>query len=66
MSLFMTSTFTDLILRVVLAFILFNYLGYSGIFSSWPVGWVAGAILSYSFFVVVCRRLAKNKQALLN
>ena len=66
MALFMTSTFTDLILRVILAFILFNFLGYSGIFSSWPVGWVAGAILSYSFFMVVCKRLMKNNRAIPN
>jgi len=47
---FMIATFADLILRVVLAFILSNYFETTGIWISWPIGWVVAAILSYIFY----------------
>ena len=48
---FMIATFTDLILRVVLAYILSRTaLGSTGIWLAWPVGWVAGTILSVCFY----------------
>ena len=47
---FMASTFSDLILRVVLAFILSSFLGAVGIWLSWPIGWGAGTVISYSFY----------------
>ncbi len=47
---FMTATFTDLVLRVVLAFILSGPMGTNGIWLSWPIGWVAAAILSCLFY----------------
>lgn len=50
MKLFMTTTFLDLILRVVLAFILSKPLGSTGIWMSWPVGWVVAAIVSVIFY----------------
>lgn len=58
---FMISTFTDLVARVVLSFIFFSFAGYSGIFASWPVGWVLGAILSGSFYLARVW-LPKNKR----
>lgn len=47
---FMVVTFTDLILRVVLAVVLAKTsLGATGIWCSWPVGWCGGAVLSMIF-----------------
>jgi len=50
MKLFMITTFSDLILRVVLAFTLVGQMGTNGIWLSWPMGWTIGAILSYTFY----------------
>lgn len=50
MNKFMIATFTDLILRTVLAFILSNIIGSIGIWTSWPIGWIIGMGLSVSFY----------------
>lgn len=51
---FMIATFTDLVLRVVLAEILSRTaLGTTGIWLSWPIGWTIAAILSILFYVTV-------------
>lgn len=47
---FMAATFTDLILRVVLAFILSASFGSTGIWSAWPLGWILGMTLSVIFY----------------
>lgn len=47
---FMICTFTDLILRVILAYILIVPFGSTGIWLSWPLGWSVGAVLSFSFY----------------
>ena len=47
---FMIATFTDLILRVVLAYILARCWGATGVWLSWPFGWCMGAILSFLFY----------------
>lgn len=48
---FMAATFTDLILRVVLAAVLSKtVLGTTGIWMAWPVGWTTAAILSVLFY----------------
>ena len=47
---FMVSTFTDLILRVGLAFVLSARLGSVGIWLAWPIGWLAGTALSARFY----------------
>ncbi len=48
---FMVATFTDLILRVVLAIILAKTaLGYVGIWCAWPVGWGIATCLSILFY----------------
>ena len=46
---FMISTFSDLILRVVLAFIFSSMWGVIGIWMSWPVGWMIGTAASLLF-----------------
>ena len=48
---FMIAIFTDLILRVVLAFLLpQTFLGVTGIWCAWPVGWTAATVLSICFY----------------
>ena len=47
---FMVSTFTDLILRVVLATVFSGAFGVIGIWCAWPVGWSVGAVLSMIFY----------------
>ena len=47
---FMVSTFSDLILRAALAFILSSVFGPVGIWLSWPIGWAAGTLISYAFY----------------
>lgn len=47
---FMISTFTDLILRVVLAWAFSMLFGSFGIWCAWPVGWTIGMIISVLFY----------------
>ena len=48
---FMTATFTDLILRVVLAFVLSGTaLGSTGIWCAWPIGWMVATVISILFY----------------
>lgn len=50
MSQFMTATFTDLILRVLLAAVFSRFLGSVGIWSAWPIGWLIGTAVSLFFY----------------
>ena len=44
---FMTATFTDLVLRVVLAFVLSGTaFGSTGIWCAWPIGWSVATVIS--------------------
>ncbi|MDD3335020.1 MAG: MATE family efflux transporter [Eubacteriales bacterium] len=47
---FMVGTFADLFLRVGFAFLLSRPLGITGVWWSWPIGWVVGAALSLFFY----------------
>ena len=48
---FMAATFTDLIMRVVLAYIFFSASGKAiGIWSAWPVSWATAAVMSCGFY----------------
>ncbi|MCR5640280.1 MAG: MATE family efflux transporter [Lachnospiraceae bacterium] len=48
---FMAATFTDLILRVVLAIVLSKTtLGATGIWCAWPIGWAIAAAMSIFFY----------------
>lgn len=48
---FMITTFSDLIIRVVLSIVLFHLLGNElGIWLSWPIGWFLGSGLSAWFY----------------
>lgn len=55
---FMIGTFTDLILRVVLAIIFSGFFGEIGIWCAWPIGWTVAMILSVGFYR---RRFVKQK-----
>ncbi len=58
---FMAATFTDLILRVVLAFLFSAWTNSSiGIWCAWPVGWCIATVLSIFFY---CRCLSKTKNS---
>ena len=55
---FMVATFTDLVLRVVLAEVLSGPFGTLGIWCAWPIGWTIAMVLSVIFY----RRGAWNKK----
>jgi Na+-driven multidrug efflux pump len=49
---FMIATFTDLVLRVVLALVLARTsLGSTGIWCAWPVGWSVATCISIFFYL---------------
>lgn len=50
MTWFMAATFTDLVLRVILAFALSPSYGTNGIWVAWPIGWIAASLLSLGFY----------------
>jgi len=50
MKAFMAATFTDLILRVVLAFGFANLFGAIGIWCAWPIGWTIATGMSVYFY----------------
>lgn len=54
---FMVATFSDLILRVVLSFVLAGMMGTTGVWLSWPVGWLVGSTLSVYYNRKVTRRM---------
>lgn len=62
MNQFMVATFTDLILRVGLAIVLSKTsLGSTGIWCSWPIGWVVASVMSLLFYKkCVADKIAKN------
>ena len=57
---FMTATFTDLLLRVVLAKVLSGILGSVGIWLAWPVGWSISMVLSVAFTCTCLRKLRRG------
>lgn len=59
---FMVTTFSDLILRVVFAFILKPHFGATGIWLSWPVGWVISGVISISLYLLFIRGLNKRSE----
>lgn len=61
---FMVSTFTDLILRVILAYIFAGIFGSTGIWMSWPVGWSISAIISLLFYRYTWKQLSVERRLL--
>lgn len=50
MKMFMVSTFSDLLLRVILCYTLTDFLGERGIWYSWPAGWLLATAISCFFY----------------
>lgn len=48
---FMISTFSDLVIRVALSYILAPFIGFLGVCLSFPIGWVCGVAFSLGFFL---------------
>ncbi len=48
---FMISTFSDLVIRVALSYILAPFIGFLGVCLSYPIGWVCGVAFSLGFFL---------------
>ncbi len=62
MNQFMIATFTDLILRVVLAFVLSGTaLGSTGIWCAWPICWTVAAVMSIVFYRLSIGKAAKQQ-----
>lgn len=59
---FMTATFTDLILRVILAFVFSAWFEAAGIWMSWPAGWCVGTVLSVAFYRIVIKKLTEAEK----
>ncbi len=59
MKAFMISTFVDLILRVILAYILSGFFSSTGIWMSWPAGWVVGTAISIWFYAKESKKTLK-------
>ena len=60
---FMIATFTDLILRVVLAKVLSIPFGPLGIWCAWPIGWGISAVMSIYFYEKGPWKLAEARKA---
>ena len=60
---FMIATFTDLILRVVLAKVLSIPFGPLGIWCAWPIGWGISAVMSICFYEKGPWKLAEAQKA---
>lgn len=58
---FMASTFLDLILRVILAFVLSGWMHSAiGIWCAWPISWTIAMALSVYFYQKQCRRFSSQ------
>lgn len=63
MGLFMTATFTDLILRVVLAFVFSGMWQQNGIWTAWPISWFVAAVISVCFCRLCLNKLCGTQKA---
>lgn len=60
---FMVATFSDLILRVALAFILSKtFLGSNGIWAAWPIGWCIGTLMSVCFYNLAKQKILNKRE----
>lgn len=58
---FMVSTFSDLLLRVILSFVLSPIFAQQGIWYSWPIGWLLATAISCTFyFTGIWKKNIKN------
>jgi putative MATE family efflux protein len=54
---FTISTFTDLILRVILVYVLTPYMGFSGVCWAWAIGWSVSMFVALGFWFFKARSL---------
>lgn len=54
---FVMATVPDLILRILVALLLTQYFGSTGIWMAWPFGWIAATVLTIIFY----RRIITGK-----
>ena len=59
---FMAATFTDLILRVILAFIFSNMWNQTGIWIAWPFSWLIATAMSVFFCVLTFKTINKENK----
>ena len=57
---FTVSTFSDLIFRVVLVFVLTSFLGFAGIGWAWVIGWALGMVVGLGFYFFIPCLKKKN------
>ena len=58
---FTVSTFTDLILRVALVYILVAAgWGFSGVCWAWAIGWSVGAVVAFAFWAFMLKKFPKQ------
>lgn len=60
MKAFMVTTFADLILRVIFAYILSPVHGTNGIWAAWPIGWLTCTVISVFFYAMNRNSRKKN------
>lgn len=63
MNVFMITTFADLILRVIFAYILSPYMGTNGIWTAWPIGWLTCTVMSVIFYLQGYKQRKNNASA---
>lgn len=58
---FTISTFTDLLLRVILVYVLVDIgWGFSGVCWAWAIGWSVSAVIAVAFWIIMLRKFPKN------
>lgn len=62
MNQFMIATFSDLILRVGLAFLLSAKWEETGIWLAWPVGWIIGTLVSVVFYISIKKKIETKQE----
>ena len=60
---FVMATVPDLILRILVALLLTQYFGSTGIWMAWPVGWCIGTGLSLVFYFTAIRKVLAESPA---
>lgn len=58
---FTISTFTDLLLRVILVYVLVDIgWGFSGVCWAWAIGWSVSMLIAVAFWIIMLRKFPKN------
>jgi len=60
---FTVSTFTDLILRVIMVYVLVNPLGFSGVGWAWAIGWSVSMFIAIAFLIAQLAKVKREAEA---